>query len=194
MGEDASQDISGLLRAYSRGERGALDALIPLVEGELRQIARRYLRRRRDQGTLQTTELLDETFLRLIRRGQADWQDRLHFLALCAHIMRAILVDHARSCCSARRGAGARPLPLLENDVPAPQPDSDLEAIDEALHALSQVDPRKGRVVELRFFGGLTIDETAEVLGVSANTVKRDWLLAKLWLLREMGGAQGRPS
>jgi RNA polymerase sigma factor (TIGR02999 family) len=185
MGQDAPQDITGLLRAYSRGDRTALDRLIPLVEGHLRQIARRYLKRQRPGESLQTTELLDETYVRLIGSRPADWRDRAHFFALCARIMRGILVDHARARRYAKRGAGAPSLPLDERLALPPQPTSDLVAIDEAL---TRIDPRKAQVVELRFFGGLTVEEAAEVLQVHPNTVKRDWRLAKLWLVRELSG------
>ena len=191
MRSDTPEDITGLLRAWTDGDHQALERLIPLVEPELRRIAHQRLDKKRGlaDSSLDTTALVNEACLHLLAGHELKSRDRLHFFALCAHVMRTILVDHVRARCSAKRGSGARPLPLLEDDVPAPQPDSDLVAIDEALHALSQVDPRKGRVVELRFFGGLTIDETAEVLGISPNTVKRDWQLAKLWLLREMRGA-----
>ncbi|MBM3747871.1 MAG: sigma-70 family RNA polymerase sigma factor [Acidobacteria bacterium] len=188
MGEDARQDITGLLRAYSQGDRTALDRLIPLVESHLRQIAHRYLKRRRANETLQTTELLNETYLRLIGCGTTDWRDRAHFFALCARMMRGILVDHARARHCAKRAAGASPLPLDERLALPPQPTSDLVAIDEALAALAEFDPRKAQVIELRFFGGLTVEEVAEVLQVHPNTVKRDWRLAKLWLVRELNG------
>ncbi len=187
-GPDGPEDITGLIRAWTAGDRRILDRLIPLVEPELRRIASRQLAKEPADATLNTTALVDEACLRLVGAKALTAHDRLHFYALCARIMRAILVDHARARRSAKRGGGTHPLPLIDDAIPVPQPDSDLLAIDEALDALTQLDPRKGRIVELRFFGGLSVDETAEVLGISSTTVKRDWYLAKLWLLRELGG------
>lgn len=188
MCADTPEDITGLLRAWTAGDHQALERLIPVVEPELRRIAHQRLNQShgRTGSSLNTTALVNEACLHLLAGHELTSLDRLHFFALCARIMRAILVDHARARHSAKRGAGEHPLPLLEDKVPAPEPDTGLLAIDEALDALVRIDARKGRVVELRFFGGLTVDETAEVLGISPNTVKRDWQLAKLWLLREM--------
>jgi RNA polymerase sigma factor (TIGR02999 family) len=190
MMPDRPQDITLLLRAWSEGGREAFGQLYALVEPELRRLASRQLANEQAQTTLTTTALVNEACLRLFGSKPLAARDRLHFFALCARIMRAILVDHARARRSAKRGGGAHPLPLLDDAIPAPQPASDILAIDEALDSLTRLDPRKGRVVELRFFGGLTVEETAEVLGVSPNTVKRDWRLAKLWLLRELSGGR----
>jgi len=183
---DAPEDISGLLRAWSRGDRAALERLIPLVDRELRRIARRYLDKKRPGAALETTSLVNEAYVRLMDVKQASWRDRAHFFALCASIMRGILVDRARARRSAKRGRGEQPLPLDEAAIVSPQRTSDLVAIDDALTALSRMDPRRARVVELRFFGGLTAEETAEVLGTSRATVMRDWAVAKLWLMQEL--------
>ena len=182
----APQEITGLLRAWSRGDRAALDSLVPLVEGELKRIARRCLDREPPDASLQTTSLVNEAYVRLIDAQQVDWQDRAHFMAVCAQIMRRILVDHARARRTAKRGGGAHPVSLDEAAVPVQDRPKDVVAIDDALDALEKMDPRKGKVVELRFFGGLTVEETATALRVSPETVMRDWRLAKAWLLREL--------
>ena len=187
----ASFEITALLRAWSRGDEGALESLIPLVDRELRAIAKRRLdAKRRDPILDTTTALVNEAYLRLIDWKQSGWQDRAHFFAVCAKIMRRILVDRARALRTAKRGSGAAALSLNEGLAVAPKRASDLVAIDEALEALAKIDGRKGRVVELRFFGGLSIEETAVVLEVSPETVRRDWRLAKAWLRRELGGAE----
>lgn len=184
------EDITGLLQAWSHGDQAALDRLVPLVESELRRLARSCLGPGPRDPLLDTTALINEAYLRLIDCRQAGWHGRTHFFALCARIMRHILVDQARARQTVKRGHDAPHVSLQPDQAVAPGPASNLVAIDEALEALTQVDPRKGRVVELRFFGGLTIDETAEVLNVSSHTVRRDWRLAKAWLLRELGGAE----
>jgi len=192
MDGTASCEITALLQAWSRGDEGALGTLIPLVDRELRIIAKRRLEAKRGDPILDTTALVNEAYLRLIDRKQSSWQDRAHFFAVCAKTMRRILVDHARARHAAKRGGGAPQITLNEAASVAPEQASDLLAIDEALEALARIDVRKGRVVELRFFGGLTIEETAEVLMISPETVRRDWRLAKAWLLRELGGAGTR--
>jgi len=192
MESAASHDITALLRAWSQGEQGALEGLIPIVDRELRSIARHCLEARRHDPMLDTTTLINEAYLRLIDANQVSWRDRAHFFAVCAKIMRHILVDQARSRHTAKRGGGRPPISLDEALAVAPEPASDLVAIDEALEALTRVDGRKGRVVEMRFFGGLSIEETAEVLKVSPETVRRDWRLAKAWLLRELGAAEAQ--
>ncbi len=192
MGPTASHDITAFLRAWSHGDERALESLVPLVERELRGIARHCLEAKRHDPILDTTALINEAYLRLIDASQVSWQDRAHFFAVCAKIMRRILVDHVRARRTTKRGGGAPQISLNEALAVAPEPASDLVAIDEALEALAKVDGRKGSVVELRFFGGLNIEETAEVLKVSPETVRRDWRLAKAWLLREMGGSEGR--
>ena len=186
----ASPGITALLRAWSQGDRDALEALIPVVDRELRSIAKRFLDAKRHESVLQTTALVNEAYLRLIDSSLTRWQDRAHFFAVCASIMRRILVDHARARLTAKRGGGRPPVSLDLDEVAAvaPEPTSDLVAIDQALEALSKLDERRSRVVELRFFGGLSLDETAEVLAVSRGTVRRDWRLAKAWLYRELGG------
>jgi RNA polymerase sigma factor (TIGR02999 family) len=166
--------------------------LIRLVDPELRRLARLRLEPDRGDPILQTTALVNEAYLRLIQGAQVSWRDRAHFFAVCAKIMRHILVDHARARRTAKRGGGSPVIPLDEALVGAPEPAADLVAIDEALQALAKVDGRKGRVVELRFFGGLSLEETAEVLKVSPETVRRDWRLAKVWLLRELSGEPAR--
>jgi len=160
--------------------------LLPLVEGELRRIARHYMRMERQGHTLQTTALVNEAYLKLVDQGQADWQNRAQFLGVAAQLMRHILVDHARGLCRGKRGGGAQVLPLDEGLVFSPAKSAALVALDDALTELAGFDPRKAQVVELRYFGGLSVEETAEALGVHENTVKRDWRLAKMWLKREL--------
>jgi RNA polymerase sigma factor (TIGR02999 family) len=180
--------VTELLRAWGDGDDGALERLTPLVEAELRRLARGYMRRERRDHTLQTTALVNEAFLRLTDARRVRWQDRAHFLGISARLMRRVLVDHARSRGYRKRGGGAQRVALNEGLVISPEPALDIVALDHALEALAAVDARKSRMVELRFFGGLSVEETAEVLHVSPDTVKRDWRLAKLWLLRELEG------
>ena len=180
--------VTDLLRAWTDGDDGALERLTPLVEAELRRLARGYMRRERRDHTLQTTALVNEAFLRLTDARRVRWQDRAHFLGISARLMRRVLVDHARSRGYRKRGGGAERVTLDERVLGAPEADLDLLALDRALDALAAADARKCRVVELRYFAGLSVEETAEVLGVSPDTVKRDWRLAKLWLLRELEG------
>jgi RNA polymerase sigma factor (TIGR02999 family) len=177
-----------LLRAWSDGDDGALERLLPLVEAELRRLARGYMGRERRGHTLQTTALVNEAFLRLTDARRVRWQDRAHFLGISARLMRRVLVDHARARGYRKRGGAAQRVTLDEALVASPDPGLDVLALDRALEALAEVDDRKSKVVELRFFGGLSVEETAEVLHVSPDTVKRDWRLAKLWLLRELEG------
>jgi RNA polymerase sigma factor (TIGR02999 family) len=189
----APQDVTQLLQAWSRGEASALEKLLPLVYAELRQRARRYMARERPDHSFQTTDLIHEAYLRLVGSKPVDWQNRSHFFALSARLMRQILVDHARSRGYRKRGGGRRPVQLDEGMV-CGELDWDLVQLDEALQALSAADARKARVVELRFFGGLSAEETAQVLEVSPQTVLRDWRLSKAWLLRQMSrqGESGR--
>jgi RNA polymerase sigma-70 factor (ECF subfamily) len=179
-------NVTELLLAWSNGDRSALDDLVPLVHQELRRQARLQMRGERDNHTLQTTALVNEAFLRLIDLRRIRWQDRAHFLALSAQLMRRILVDHARSRNCQKRGGGVDTVTLDDLVVAAPQRGGDLVALDDALEVLARVDPRKSQVVELRFFGGLSAEETAETLNVSPETVLRDWRLAIVWLLREI--------
>jgi RNA polymerase sigma-70 factor, ECF subfamily len=189
MAGPPSQRITLLLAAWSQGEPAALEKLVPLVYAELRRIARRYMHRERPGHTLQTTALVNEAYLRLIDASQVRWQDRAHFFAVSAQLMRWILVDFARSRRYLKRGGGAQKVTFDEALVVSPKQGQDLVALDDALKALAVTDARKSRVVELRFFGGLSVEETAEVLQVSPDTVLRDWRLAKAWLAREMGKA-----
>lgn len=179
-------EITQLLRAWSRGEEEALDKLTPLVYAELHRTAHRYMARERPDHTLQTTALVNEVYLRLVDTRGVTWQDRAHFFGICARLMRRVLTDFARSKRYLKRGGRSPHIALDEALVVSPQPRADLVALDDALNELFKHDPRKSQVVELRFFGGLTVEETAEVLKVSMETVKRDWELAKVWLLREM--------
>jgi RNA polymerase sigma factor (TIGR02999 family) len=180
--------VTELLRAWSDGDDGALERLMPLVEAELRRLARMYMGRERRGHTLQATALVNEAFLRLTDAQHIRWHDRAHFLAISARLMRRVLVDHARARGYRKRWGGARRVTLDEGLVTSPDPALDVVALDRALEALAVVDARKSRMIELRFFGGLSVEETAEVLHVSTDTVKRDWRLAKLWLLRELDG------
>ncbi len=178
--------VTELLRAWTDGDDQALEELIPLVEAELRRLARGYMVRERREHTLQTTALVNEAFLRLTEARRIRWEDRAHFLGISARLMRRVLVDHARARGFHKRGGGARRVTLDDDLVVAPDPGLDVLALDRALEVLAKEDARKARVVELRFFGGLTVEETAEVLHVSSDTIKRDWRLAKLLLLREL--------
>jgi RNA polymerase sigma-70 factor, ECF subfamily len=178
--------VTKLLRAWSAGDEGALDKLIPIMETELRRRARIYMARERRGHTLQTSALVNEAFVRLIDARDLEWQDRAHFLGIAARLMRRVLVDHARARGMRKRGGGAYAVTLEEGMAISAAPNVDLVALDRALEALASVDERKCRVIEMRFFGGLTVEETAEALHVSPDTVKRDWRLAKLWLLREL--------
>lgn len=178
--------MTDLLVAWSGGDDAALQQLMPLVHAELRRLARREMRRERQGHTLQTTALVNEAYLRLVSVRNLTWNDRAHFFAMSARIMRRILVDYARSRQYQKRGGGAVVVAFDEESAAAPEPGADLVALDAALEALARVDARKGRVVELKFFGGLSIDEIAGALGVSAGTVMRDWRLAKSWLLKEL--------
>jgi RNA polymerase sigma factor (TIGR02999 family) len=183
---EGSQDVTRLLAAWSHGDREALDALTPVVYSELRRLAKAYLRRERPDHTLQGTALVHEAYLRLIDQRGVEWRNRNHFFALAAELIRRILVDHARAKVAAKRGGGSFKLSLDEALAAADEKDLDLVALDEALQALAQADAQQSRIVELRYFGGLTIEETADVLEISPATVKRDWVMAKAFLKREM--------
>ena len=185
MSESPPQDVTELLAAWSGGDRSALDKLLPLVSGELHQLAHRYMSHERPDHTLQTTALVNEAYLKLVDQRVALWQNRAHFFGIAAQIMRRILLDHARAHLGARRNGGVR-VPLEDVAVLDDDRTAELVALDDALQTLAQLDERKGRVVELRYFGGLSVDETAEVLGVSVDTVTRDWRRAKAFLRREM--------
>jgi RNA polymerase sigma factor (TIGR02999 family) len=186
MAGPPSGEVTQLLLAWSDGQQTALDKLVPLVHAELRRIARRYMYRERPGHTLQTTALVNEAYLRLIDARQVDWLNRAHFFAVSAQLMRRILVDFARSKHYLKRGGGAQKVTFDEGLMKSPGQGQDLVALDDALTVLAVIDERKSRVVELRFFGGLSVEEAAEVLKVSPDTVMRDWKLAKAWLAREM--------
>lgn len=186
-------DVTALLQAWGNGDDRALERLLPLVEAELRRLARAHMARERRGHTLQTTALINEAFLRLIGAKGLRWQDRAHFIGIAARLMRRVLVDHARARGYQKRGGGTLKVSLDETMAVSPAPDFNLLALDRALEGLAAVDERKSRVIELRFFGGLSVEETAEVLHVSTDTIKRDWRLAKLFLLREMEGTMREP-
>jgi len=188
--QNEPQEVTRLLLAWNDGDESALEKLVPQVYQELRRLARRQMRGEHPDHTLQTTALINEAYLRLVDLRNIQWQNRAHFFALCARLMRRILVDFARSRHYAKRGGGAQPVSLEESLVVSPAHSTDLVAVDDALKALTKVDARKAQVVELRFFGGLTVEETAKVLKVSPETVQRDWKLAKAWLLRELSGGR----
>ena len=185
--EPAPDDVSGLLRAWSDGDQRALAQLTPLVYDELRRLAHRYMKRERAGHSLQTTALVNEAYMRLVDYKRTNCQDRAHFLAVSAQAMRRILVDHARRR-NSKRGADVEHVPLEATAVISPDRSSDFVSLDDALNALAERAPRKAKVVELRFFGGLSVDEAAEVLHVSSITVMREWKSAKAWLYRELAG------
>lgn len=186
MNAPSPGEVTQLLRAWRAGEEAALDRLVPLVYRDLHLRARRCMAGERNPQSLQTTALIHEAYLRLVGPSPVAWENRGHFFAVAARVMRRILVDHARARRSLKRGGDGRPVTLDEQLVVAGAPDRDLVSLDDALQALATFDERKARVVEMRFFGGLSVEETAEVLAVSPQTVLRDWKLAKVWLLREM--------
>ena len=192
MSGPPTHGITQLLQAWGNGDEQALERLTPLVYQELHQAAHRYMARQAPDHTLQTTALVNEVYLRLVDVRELTWQNRAHFLAVCAKLMRRILIDFARSRGYLKRGGAVAHISLDEAPSVCNEPDVNLVALDDALKALSAVDERKSKVVELKFFGGLSVEETAEVLRVSSDTVVRDWRLAKLWLLREL--SRGRTS
>jgi RNA polymerase sigma factor (TIGR02999 family) len=185
---ESASDITALLQAWTDGDRSVHDQLWPVVHAELRRLAHRQMRRERPDHTLQTNALVNEAYMRLVDWKQAHFKNRAHFFGMCARIMRQILVDYARSRGYQRRGGDAVIESLDESAIVAPSKSEQLLALEEALTRLSEMQPRKGSVVELRFFGGLSVKETAEVLGVSRLTVIRDWNFARAWLLAEMKG------
>jgi RNA polymerase sigma-70 factor (ECF subfamily) len=182
----AADNLTGLLMEWHEGDKSALDRLTPLVYNELRRIAHRYVQRERNGHTFQTTALVNEAFVRLAGAEEVAWQNRAHFFAVCAQVMRHILIDHARRRRYAKRGGEAQQVSLADADAMTPQRAAELVALDEALEELSRIDPRKARVVELRYFGGLSLEETAQVVELSEMTVRRDWRAAKAWLYRRM--------
>jgi len=184
VSQPPAADVTHLLVAWSEGDESALGRLVPLVESELRRLARHYMRRERSGHPLQTTALINEAYLHLIDSSRVRWQNRAHFFGVSAQVMRRVLVDMARARGALKRGGDVAHVPLDEGMGARLDRDPDLVALDEALTAFAAIDPRKARMVELRYFGGLTVEEAAEVLQVSPETVKRDWKLAKVWLMR----------
>ena len=191
MPKSSAQEVTKLLIDWRRGNQKALDRLMPIIYEELRRQAHRYMQGQQKGHSLQTTDLINETYLRLLDCSKVSWKNRLHFFAVTARLMRRILVDHARSRNYQKRGGGLERISLDLNQIPAIRHDPDLVALDDALETLATEDDRKSRVVELRFFGGLSVEETAEVLGISDQTVMRDWRLAKVWLMREINEPNG---
>jgi RNA polymerase sigma factor (TIGR02999 family) len=190
---DGGGDVTQVLHRWRDGDQRALDDLLSAIYPELRRLAARQLRGERAHHSLQPTALVNEVYLRLIDQNRVDWQNRAHFLAIAARLTRRVLVDHARRRATRKRGLGVRPLDLDAVQVAdGRKTDTDLVALDEALARLALLDPRQARVVDCRFFGGLSIEDTAEVLGVSPGTVKRDWTSARLWLFAELSGQQKR--
>ena len=181
-----SRQVTELLVRWRKGDRQALDALIPLVYEELRRIAQHFLQREKPGHTLQSTALVHEAYVRMVGQNLPEWQSRAHFFGIAAQLMRQILVDHARARQAAKRGGDVFKLSLDESTAMPEQQDLDLIALDDALKSLAELDPQQGRIVELRYFAGLTIEDTSEVLGISPATVKRDWATARAWLQREM--------
>ncbi len=185
-GEESPQEVTQLLIDWSNGDRNAFEKLLPLVYGELRRLAVRHLARERHDHTLQSTAVVHEAYLRLVDQNRVQWKNRAQFFGVASQMIRRILVDHARSHQAAKRGSGAIKLSLDEAVAVPGGKDLDLVALDDALKSLADVDEQQARIVELRFFGGLSVEETAEVVGVSPATVKRDWAMAKAWLYREL--------
>jgi len=183
-------EVSELLRAWSDGDRAALDSLTPIVYGELHRLAGRYMKGERPGHSLQTTALVNEAYMRLVDYKNMQWQNRAHFFAVSAQLMRRILVDHARRR-NLKRGGGVQHVSLDQTAIVGSERAADLVALDDAMNLLAKLDPRKVRVVEMRFFGGLSVEETAEILKVSAVTVMRDWNTAKAWLYRELKARTG---
>jgi RNA polymerase sigma factor (TIGR02999 family) len=190
--QESDNTVTKLLARWRSGDQHALDALMPLVYSELRQLAQHYLRRERSDHTLQSTALVHEAYLRLAGQNAPQWQNRAHFFGIAAHLMRQILVEHARGRGAAKRGGGATKITLDESlgmsMAIAQQNEVDVIVLDKALHDLTEMDAQQGRIVELRFFGGLTIEDTSEVLGISPATVKREWITARAWLFRAITG------
>jgi RNA polymerase sigma-70 factor, ECF subfamily len=190
MTPGSTHSVTDLLQAWASGDQAALDELLPLVYEELRRQARRYMRAQPAGHTLQTTALVHEAYLRLVGQSAVEWNGRAHFFGVASKAMRSVLVDHARARGAAKRGGSVRAITLDDaGGVPGPQASVDVLALDEALGRLTELDPRKSRLVELRYFGGLGIEEAAAVLGVSPATVKRDWTTARAWLRRELSVA-----
>ena len=186
MTRPSTHEVTELLIEWSHGDKAALDRLMPLIHEELRRLAHHYMSRERPGHTLQTSALVNEAYLRLVNRKKVHWQNRVHFFAIAAQLMRSILVDHARSHAYTKRGGGARKIALDEAMIVSQERAAEVVALDEALKELANFDEQQSRIVELRFFAGLTIEETAEVLALSPATIKREWSTARAWLYREL--------
>ena len=182
------EEITALLLRWSNGDKEALDSLIPMIYPELRRIARLHMRKENLRHTLQTSALINEAYVRLVDQRSVAWQDRAHFFAVAARVMRHVLIDHARKYTYAKRGGGAQRVTMESVVIATEDRAAEFIALDDALNQLAEIDPRKSKIVELRFFGGLTVEETAQVMNLSEITVKRDWRLARAWLLRAIGG------
>jgi len=182
----STHEVTELLTAWSGGDKAALDKLMPLIHQELRRIAHRYMSRERPGHTMQTTALVNEAYLKLVNREGVHWQNRAHFFAIASQLMRHILVDHARRHAYAKRGGGTQTISLDEAMVVSQERAAEVVALDDVLKQLAEIDPQQSRIVELRFFGGLTIEETAVVLSLSPATIKREWTSAKAWLYHEL--------
>lgn len=191
MDHPGMEDITTLLAALKKGDKEAASKLIPIVYNELHRLAAGYMRRERSDHTLQATALVHEAYLKLVQQRSVDWQSRAHFFGVAAQVMRRILLDHARGHLREKRGGGARAVPIEEGLAFAPEQSLDLIKLDQALERLTKLDPRQGKIVELRFFGGLTVEQTAELLGISPKTVKRDWSMAKAWLHGDLKASHG---
>jgi len=189
--DSAPADVTDLLSELARGNQAAADKLVPLVYDELKRMARGYMRRERPDHTLQTTALVHEAYLKLVRQRRTDWQCRSHFFGIAAQMMRRILLDHARGYLRHKRGGPRQTLPLNEVLTFSAEQSEDLVRLNEALERLSAIDPRQSKIVELRFFGGLSVEETSGILGISPKTVKRDWSMAKAWLHGELKQGHG---
>ncbi|MEJ5367071.1 MAG: sigma-70 family RNA polymerase sigma factor [Bryobacteraceae bacterium] len=193
MDKTPEQDVTQLLRQWNAGDRQALERLVEIVYPELRRIAQRYLSNEAPGQTLQSTALVHEAYLRLVRKQDIHWTDRSHFFAVAARIIRGILVDHRRARIAEKRGGGAERIDPADAPAPSGQDPVDLLDLDAALHELEALDPQQARIIEMRYFAGLSIEETAHVLNVSPATVKRDWLVAKTWIRRRLSGQPARP-
>jgi RNA polymerase sigma factor (TIGR02999 family) len=189
--DTSREDVTVLLTELTKGNEEAASKLIPLVYTELRRLASGYMRRERSDHTLQATALVHEAYMKLVEQRSVDWQSRAHFFGIAAQVMRRILVDHARGHLREKRGAGQRLVPMDEVLVFAPEQSLELVKLDQALERLTKLDARQGKIVELRFFGGLTVEQTAELLGISPKTVKRDWSMAKAWLHGDLKQGHG---
>ncbi|MFZ0292018.1 MAG: sigma-70 family RNA polymerase sigma factor [Candidatus Sulfotelmatobacter sp.] len=189
--EPASTDVTVLLIELTKGDKSAASRLIPLVYDELRRLASNYMRREREDHTLQATALVHEAYVKLVQQRSVDWQSRAHFFGIAAQVMRRILIDHARGRLREKRGGGEQAVVLDDAFVFSPEKSHELLKLDESLDRLSRIDPRQGKIVELRFFAGLTVEEAAEVLGISPKTVKRDWSMAKAWLYGDLKASHG---